>query len=95
MSPHPSDGTLPLHVTHRNVAPGVWLPRTAPSVAVRPDEFIGAREASRSLGKVLERLRSGDVDKFVIVNRNEPQAVLLTLERYAALSATQEKAASS
>lgn len=25
--PYPGDGTLPLHVTHRNVAPGVWLPR--------------------------------------------------------------------
>ena len=94
MSPHPSDGYLPLRETHHNVAPGVWLPKhrldcnchvcqpyeewldEGAAMQVRPDEFVPVREASRALGKLIERLERGEIEKAVIVHRNKPRAVL-------------------
>jgi PHD/YefM family antitoxin component YafN of YafNO toxin-antitoxin module len=59
-----------------------------PEISIRTDEFLPARNASRSLGKAIERLRSGVADKYVIVNRNQVQAVLLSVDRYAELMNT-------
>jgi hypothetical protein len=55
-------------------------------ISIRTDELLPAREASRSLGKAIERLVAGNAEKYVIVNRNQVQAVLLTIERYAELT---------
>jgi len=33
MSPKPGDGYLPLPITHRNVAPGVWMPKMSDRIA--------------------------------------------------------------
>ena len=49
---------------------------------LRPEEFISAREASRRLGKLIDKLESGELAKAVIVNRNKPRAVLLSIEEY-------------
>lgn len=57
-------------------------------INIRTDELLPAREASRSLGKAIERLMAGHADKYVIVNRNQVQAVLLTVDRYAELTGT-------
>jgi PHD/YefM family antitoxin component YafN of YafNO toxin-antitoxin module len=54
-------------------------------ISLMPDELLPAREASRSLGKALDRLNNGTVEKYVIVNRNQVQAVLLTVDTYASL----------
>jgi PHD/YefM family antitoxin component YafN of YafNO toxin-antitoxin module len=54
-------------------------------ISLMPNELLPAREASRSLGKALDRLNDGTVEKYVIVNRNQVQAVLLTVDTYAAL----------
>jgi PHD/YefM family antitoxin component YafN of YafNO toxin-antitoxin module len=62
-------------------------------ISVRTDELLPAREASRSLGKAIDRLVDGSAEKFVIVNRNRVQAVLLSVDRYAEL-ATDQAAAS-
>jgi hypothetical protein len=54
-------------------------------ITLRNDELLPAREASRALGQAIGRLSQGRVEKYVIVNRNEMQAVLLSVDAYAAL----------
>jgi prevent-host-death family protein len=53
---------------------------------IEPEEFVSARDASRSLGKLIDRLEAGELAKAIIVDRNNPRAVVLSLERYIALS---------
>ena len=55
-------------------------------ISVRTDELLPAREASRALGKAIDRLVAGSAEKYVIVNRNQVQAVLLSVDRYAELA---------
>ena len=55
-------------------------------ISVRTDELLPARDASRSLGKAIDGLLAGRVEKYVIVNRNQVQAVLLSVNRYAELT---------
>jgi prevent-host-death family protein len=55
-------------------------------VNVQADEFLAARDASRSLGKAIDRLAAGEVEKYLIVNRNKPVAVLLSFARYEAMT---------
>ena len=52
-------------------------------ISLMPDELLPAREASRSLGKALDRLNNGTVEKYVIVNRHfvYKQALLGEAER--------------
>jgi hypothetical protein len=59
-------------------------------INVRTDELLPAREASRALGKAIDRLLAGTADKYVIVNRNKVQAVLLSVDRYAELAGANE-----
>jgi prevent-host-death family protein len=49
---------------------------------VRLDELLPAKTAARELPQALRRLESGEADQLVITNRNEPRAVLITLQRY-------------
>lgn len=46
------------------------------------DDVVAARDAARGLGGLLERLRSGEKRRFVILFRNRPQAVLLHIDEY-------------
>lgn len=55
-------------------------------INVRTDELLPAREASRSLGKAIDSLVAGNAEKYVIVNRNRVQAVLISVDRYAELA---------
>jgi antitoxin (DNA-binding transcriptional repressor) of toxin-antitoxin stability system len=49
---------------------------------VRLDELLPAKTAARELPRALRRLESGEAEQLVITNRNEPRAVLITLQRY-------------
>lgn len=49
---------------------------------VRLDELLPAKTAARELPQALRRLETGEADQFVITNRNEPRAVLITVARY-------------
>ena len=49
---------------------------------VRLDELLPAKTAARALPQALRRLETGDAEQLVITNRNEPRAVLITLQRY-------------
>lgn len=54
-------------------------------LTIRPEELLPARTASRELGQAIDRLEAGEVEKYVIVNRNQLRAVLVTVEHYARL----------
>jgi len=46
------------------------------------DELLPTKAAARELPQALDRLDAGDVEQLVITRRNEPRAVLLSIERY-------------
>jgi PHD/YefM family antitoxin component YafN of YafNO toxin-antitoxin module len=46
------------------------------------DELVAARDAARGFSSLLERLRNSQAQRFVIVFRNRPQAVLLHVSEY-------------
>lgn len=50
------------------------------------DEVVAARDAARGFSGLLERLRSGQSNRFVVFYRNRPQAVLLHVDEYEELT---------
>jgi prevent-host-death family protein len=56
---------------------------------VRLDELLPVKIASQRLPEALRRLDSGEADQLVITRRNEPRAVLITVERYEELLSPQ------
>lgn len=57
------------------------------TLTIKLDELVSAKEAARSLPKVLARLEDPEVKQLVLTSRNRPKAVLVNLERYEALIA--------
>jgi prevent-host-death family protein len=51
------------------------------------DEILPTKAAARDLSGALERLEQGNAEHLVITRRNEPRAVLITVERYEELLA--------
>ena len=49
---------------------------------VRLDEIVPTKQAARALPQQLDRLESGEVDQLVLTTRNNPRAVLVTVERF-------------
>jgi PHD/YefM family antitoxin component YafN of YafNO toxin-antitoxin module len=52
---------------------------------VSNEELATVREAMRELGRLLEQLEEGQLEKVVLTQRNQMRAVLITVERYSAL----------
>jgi hypothetical protein len=52
------------------------------NLRVRLDELLPTKTAARSLPQALARLESGDADQLILTTRNQPRAVLITVERY-------------
>lgn len=48
-------------------------------------ELATVREAMRELGRMLDQLDDGELEKIVLTQRNQMRAVLITVERYSAL----------
>jgi prevent-host-death family protein len=57
---------------------------------VRLDEFLSSRAAARELPQALDRLEQEEVEHLVITRRNQPRAVLITVERYERLLAQRD-----
>jgi antitoxin (DNA-binding transcriptional repressor) of toxin-antitoxin stability system len=55
------------------------------SVTVTNAELATVREAMRELGRLLDQLEEGTLEKVVLTQRNQMRAVLVTLDRYAEL----------
>jgi hypothetical protein len=60
----------------------------APSIRIRTDELRTVREAMRDLGSMLSELDEGDVEKFVLTQRNRMRAVVVSVERWSELERT-------
>jgi hypothetical protein len=52
---------------------------------VSNQELTTVREAMRELGRLLDQLDEGQVDKIVLTQHNRMRAVLVTVERYSEL----------
>jgi prevent-host-death family protein len=52
-------------------------------MTMRPSELRGVREAMRTMPKLVQSLNDGEVEKYVLMKRGKPIAVLLDLEDYA------------
>jgi hypothetical protein len=52
---------------------------------VSNQELMTVREAMRDLGRLLDQLDEGQLDKIVLTQRNQMRAVLVTVERYSEL----------
>jgi hypothetical protein len=48
-------------------------------------ELTTVREAMRELGRLLDQLDEGQLEKIVLTQRNRMRAVLVTVERYSEL----------
>jgi hypothetical protein len=60
------------------------------NLRVRLDELLPTKTAARTLPQALARLESGDAEHLVLTTRNQPRAVLITVDRYEALLAARE-----
>jgi hypothetical protein len=56
-----------------------------PTITITNGELATVREAARELGKLLDQLDEGGVEKIVLTQRNQMRAVLLTIDRYVEL----------
>jgi hypothetical protein len=56
------------------------------------DEVVAARDAARGFSSLMERLRDGSANRFVIFFRNRPQAVILHVKEYERLLARASEA---
>jgi hypothetical protein len=52
------------------------------SIRIRTDELRTVREAMRDLGSLITELEAGEVDKFVLTQRNRMRAVVVSIERW-------------
>ena len=52
------------------------------TLRVRLDELLPVKTAARALPAAMARLERGEVEHLILTRRNEPRAVLLTVERY-------------
>jgi PHD/YefM family antitoxin component YafN of YafNO toxin-antitoxin module len=52
------------------------------------------RDAMRELNRMVDRLESGDSEKFVLTKNGQMRAVVLSVEQFAALSPAREVDAS-
>ena len=54
-------------------------------VSFQVREMVAARDAARGFSSLVDRLRTGEAERFVIVHRNRPEAVLLSVSDYESL----------
>lgn len=59
--------------------------RGPPRLRVSNEELATVREAMRELGRLLDQLDEGQVEKVVLTQRNQMRAVLITVERFSEL----------
>jgi hypothetical protein len=60
------------------------------NLRVRLDELLPTKAAARTLPRALARLETGDAEHLVLTTRNQPRAVLITVERYEELLAARQ-----
>jgi hypothetical protein len=58
------------------------------NLRVRLDELLPTKTAARTLPQAIARLERGEAEHLVLTTRNQPRAVLITVERYEQLLST-------
>jgi hypothetical protein len=61
-------------------------------VEVSNDELRTVRDAMRELNRMVDSLESGDTEKFVLCQNNQMRAVVVSLDTFARLRATESVA---
>jgi hypothetical protein len=56
-------------------------------IETSPQEMVTGRDFRRNFAGRMEQLESGDVDKLVLMRHGKMVGVVLTVERYAGLTA--------
>ena len=56
-------------------------------VEVCNEELCSVREATRELGRLVDRLTSGKAEKFVLTKHGQMRAVVVSVEEFAAMRA--------
>lgn len=56
-------------------------------VEVSNDELRTVRDATRELGRLIERLESGDAEKFVLTKHGQMRAVVVSLDDFTTMRA--------
>ena len=51
-------------------------------ITLTKDEIISSSKVSRNFGQILNRLKSGKADKFIISKNNQLEAVIITFEEF-------------
>jgi hypothetical protein len=59
------------------------------SVEVSNEELRSVRDATRELGRLVESLESGEVEKFVLTKHGQMRAVVVSLDEFTAMRACQ------
>lgn len=59
--------------------------------SISASEFVSARDASRALGKLIDRLEAREIAKAIILDRNTPRAVILAFSEFVRLSCELER----
>jgi hypothetical protein len=56
-------------------------------IPVASEELVSLREVMRGFSRALARLEQGEVEKLVVINKNQMRAVIVSPEHYAELTA--------
>lgn len=51
-------------------------------MTMKPSELRGVRDAMRTMNRLVQSLNDGEVEKYVLMRRGRPVAVLLDLDDY-------------
>ncbi len=57
-------------------------------VEVSNEELLTVRDAMRELNRLVERLDCGEAEKFVLTQRNQMRAVVVSLDHFAQLTSS-------
>ena len=60
-------------------------------VEVSNDELHTVRDAMRELNRLVERLECGEAEKFVLTQRNQMRAVVVSVEHFASLQRSADR----
>jgi PHD/YefM family antitoxin component YafN of YafNO toxin-antitoxin module len=58
-------------------------------VEVSNDELKTVRDATRELGRLIEKLETGEAEKFVLTKHGQMRAVVVSLDEFTAMRAAQ------
>ena len=59
-------------------------------IAYTKNEMVGITELSKGVGKFFDKIKTNTLDKVAVVRNNNPEAVILPIQRYELLESMAE-----